>query len=97
MQAVLGYRFRRCSNIADMDSFFEELSSLSLLDTTAASSFSVEPKPSYSEPEPPKLNEFKRAIEISNYKGFDEFIDENPRFLLNTTNDGPTLLQGSQR
>jgi len=96
-QADTSFRFRRVSNVGEMDSFFEELSNLSMLDATTASSISIEPQNSYSEPTLPNLNKFKRAIENGNNKFFDDCVDENPRFILNTANDGPTILQGSQR
>lgn len=57
----------------------------------------AEPKALYSEPEPPRLNRFRVAIERKDNKAFDEALQENPRFILNTTVDGPTILQGAQR
>jgi hypothetical protein len=83
-----------------LDSFFEDISSLSISQadaTTAISTGFVEPASPYSEPPLPNLNKFKKAIERKNDKVFDDSIDENPRFILNTGNDGPTIVQGSQR
>jgi len=96
-KADTSFRFRKVSNIDEMDSFFEELANLSILDVTTASSISAEPQNSYSEPTLPNLNKFKRAIESKSNKFFDDCVGENPRFILNTSIDGPTILQGSQR
>lgn len=72
---------------------------MSILDATITGSSSsvFEPKPLFNEPEPPKLNRFRVAIEKKDDRFFDQCVDENPRFLINTSSDCPTIIQGSQR
>jgi hypothetical protein len=51
----------------------------------------------FSDPEPYLLSQFRMAIERKNNEQFEESINDNPRFLLNTSSDSPTIIQGAQR
>lgn len=44
-----------------------------------------------------RFTEFRRAIEQKNEIKFEELLLENPRFLLNTNNDLPSILQEGYR
>ncbi|KAI6174716.1 Ankyrin repeat and LEM domain-containing protein 2 [Aphelenchoides bicaudatus] len=95
-------RFKKCMNKSEVDSFYDETAK-SLLDFSindsliTPSSAPVEAKSLFSEPEPPKLNRFRVNVERKNNSAFDDAVGENPRYILNTSLDGPTILQGAQR
>jgi hypothetical protein len=95
----LGARFKKCANEEEVDSFYEEFSNISLSETMTppSSSFAVEPKAMFSEPDATALNKFRSSIERKDNSFFDKCVNENPRFLINTASDCPTIIQGSQR
>ncbi|KAI6194956.1 hypothetical protein M3Y96_01180000 [Aphelenchoides besseyi] len=96
-------RFKRCDNVNEVDSFYIEAeeSEANLTTDSVASTSSTQStgefKSPFSEPPPPMLNQFRRSIEDKKNERFDELLADNPRFILNTSADVPTILQGSQR
>ncbi|KAI6197518.1 hypothetical protein M3Y94_01233500 [Aphelenchoides besseyi] len=96
-------RFKRCDNVNEVDSFYIEAeeSEANLTTDSVASTSSTQStgefKSPFSEPPPPMLNQFRRSIEDKKNERFDELLSDNPRFILNTSADVPTILQGSQR
>jgi hypothetical protein len=94
---ISGARFRKCANEDEVDTFYNELSIGTLSLESSPSTSSIEPKALFSEPDPPLLNRFRMAIERKNNEQFEERINDNPRFLLNTSSDSPTIIQGAQR
>jgi hypothetical protein len=91
---ISGARFKKCANEDEAESFHDEI--VNSIGDRSASSSTLEPS-IFSEPAPPLLNRFRMTIERKNNEQFEESIKDNPRFLLNTSSDSPTILQGSQR
>lgn len=45
----------------------------------------------------PSLNNFKRMIDMKNVESVDNLIEQNPRYLINYSSDGPTILRQGAR
>lgn len=88
-----GTRFKRCDDENDLDNFFiEQLTVSSCLDESSVSNSSSEPDLPYKDVHPRQLTEFRMAIEKHDHAKFDELLKQNPRFLVNTSNDLPTIV-----
>ncbi|KAF7637746.1 hypothetical protein Mgra_00002722 [Meloidogyne graminicola] len=91
---IKGTRFKRCQNENDFDSFYnEQLSASTCTEDINSSSSSIEQDLPYKEIPARRLTDFRIAIEKCDHGIFDELVHENPRFLVNTSNDLPTILQ----
>ncbi|KAL3101460.1 hypothetical protein niasHT_020779 [Heterodera trifolii] len=64
---------------------------------SGSSSISAEPELPYKEIPARRLTEFRVAIEKGDAAKFDELLRESPRFLVNTSNDLPTILHIGMR
>uniref|UniRef100_A0A914HM12 ANK_REP_REGION domain-containing protein n=1 Tax=Globodera rostochiensis TaxID=31243 RepID=A0A914HM12_GLORO len=65
--------------------------------TSGRSPISVEPDLPYKDVPARRLTEFRVAIEKGDVTKFDELLRESPRFLVNTSNDLPTILHIGMR
>lgn len=88
-----GTRFKKCDDEKDLENFYSEQLSVSTCNEASdISSSSIEPDLPYKEIPAKVLTEFRIAIEKHEHNKFDELLRENPRFLVNTSNDLPTIL-----
>lgn len=102
-----GTRFKKCLNDNELNSFFEkslridtpESSNVNDSTTTLSTtpSTSDEPVSPYGSLPKARYTEFRRTIEQKDNEKFENLIKENPRFLLNTNNDLPSILQEGYR
>ncbi|KAL7071164.1 hypothetical protein ACQ4LE_009093 [Meloidogyne hapla] len=93
-----GTRFKRCQDENDFDSFYnEQLSASTCTEDNNTSSSSIEQDLPYKEIPARRLTDFRMAIEKGDHAKFDELLRESPRFLVNTSNDLPTIVQIGNR
>uniref|UniRef100_A0A914N8H8 ANK_REP_REGION domain-containing protein n=1 Tax=Meloidogyne incognita TaxID=6306 RepID=A0A914N8H8_MELIC len=93
-----GTRFKRCQDENDFDSFYnEQLSASTCTEDNNSSSSSIEQDLPYKEIPARRLTDFRVAIEKGDHVKFDELLSESPRFLVNTSNDLPTIIQIGNR
>ncbi|KAI6218157.1 Ankyrin repeat and LEM domain-containing protein 2 [Aphelenchoides fujianensis] len=95
-------RFKRCRNSDELDSFYTEVDELNQTAEASASvsSSSVESsgefKSKFPAPAAREANFFRLAIESKNNEKFEELLAANPRYLLNTAIDAPTILHNQR-
>jgi hypothetical protein len=70
-----------------LENFFTEQISTYPEDSNTSSSSSIEADLPYKEIPAKRLTEFRMAIEKQEHSKFDELLRENPRFIVNTSND----------
>lgn len=92
-----GVRFKRCAHVAEVDEFFTKHERHGSADSENSAPGSGDPAVPYSSVPPERLNVLKRAITTKNDDEFDRMLAENPRFVLNTSSDNPTIVQAGFR
>uniref|UniRef100_A0A915DK25 Uncharacterized protein n=1 Tax=Ditylenchus dipsaci TaxID=166011 RepID=A0A915DK25_9BILA len=89
-----GTRFKRCADNEELDSFYAD----SLNDEkTPKKSAVIEPVTPYKSLPSYRFTDLRMAIEKKRNEDFDKLLKENPRFLVNTNNDLPTIVQEGYR
>ncbi|KAK0398544.1 hypothetical protein QR680_002640 [Steinernema hermaphroditum] len=86
-----GARFKRFDNQQEADEYVRNGMGNK---PSAATNNNIAPEPTvpYPAPSRPQLNEVKRAIEKLDNKQFEKLSEENPRVLINTQADTPTII-----
>jgi len=91
-EGIAGSRFKKCSGEDELDSFYaEQLQGNG--HSTDASTSAHEPTSPFASLPIARFTELRRAIEKGDNKRFDELLQENPRFVINTNLDTPTIIQ----
>ncbi|CAJ0949556.1 unnamed protein product, partial [Mesorhabditis belari] len=86
-----GARFRRFDNSNEAINFFDSRQA-SFRDNSPRLS-GADPAVPFQAPTKIQMNRFKMTIEKLNLEDFMRFVDENPRFLVNTSGDCPAIVQ----
>jgi len=90
-----GTRFKKCVDAAEIEDFYS--SSLSdekrATDSPSNSPKVVEPVSPFASLPTARFSEFRTAIESKDMEKFEKLLVENPRFLINTNTDSPTVIQ----
>ncbi|CAD5234907.1 unnamed protein product [Bursaphelenchus xylophilus] len=89
-------RFKICTSDSDVNEFYEMIENIQPSGDSDANT-AVEPKAPYSEPKGVFLSRFRVLIEKKDNEKFDEFVEENPRYLVNTSGEKPTILHNGIR
>uniref|UniRef100_A0A915CV95 Uncharacterized protein n=1 Tax=Ditylenchus dipsaci TaxID=166011 RepID=A0A915CV95_9BILA len=87
-----GTRFKKCVDKNDLEDFYSERQQDESTPKISALTTNEPVSPFKSLPTY-RFTELRRAIEQKNDSKFEELLEENPRFLVNTNNDLPTIVQ----
>ncbi|CAD5227598.1 unnamed protein product [Bursaphelenchus okinawaensis] len=87
-------RFKICASQEEVDEFYNLVKDVKPINDVNKV---IEPKTPYSEPKGPMLSKFRIVIEKLENDRFDELVEENPRYLVNTSGEKPTILHNGIR
>ncbi|KAH7723548.1 ankyrin repeat and LEM domain-containing protein 2-like protein [Aphelenchoides avenae] len=94
-----GIRFKRCARPSDINEFFSKHERVEGTNSEDSASSSGDPAVPYPSVPTERLNVLKRVISerTRDDATFDRMLAENPRFVLNTSSDNPTIVQAGFR